>query len=141
MPQARMLTTKTHDSTSHCCRGGQFQVAHSTPYVFYRALKQAKGQMLRNLISYPKYIFRLIRPVLDKVDLKKSHNEIFSLNFFAIHSSSRHEKRCQMLERIFCLFQYSKNIRLAMLQVVPDKQPTPMTLAAKTEENTVLKLN
>ena len=66
---------------------------------------------------YPKSIFRLIRPVhvhlkTDKVDLKKSHYEKkFFLNIFAIHSSSRHEKRCRMLGRIFCLFQCSRNIR------------------------------
>jgi hypothetical protein len=43
--------------------------------------------------------------------LKKSHREIFFLHFFAIHSSSRHEKCYQMLERIFCLFQCSRNMR------------------------------
>jgi hypothetical protein len=34
----------------------------------------------------------------DKVDLKKKPpRNFFFLHFFAIHSSSRHEKRCQML--------------------------------------------
>ena len=36
---------------------------------------------------------------------------VFNLHFFAIHSSSRHEKRCRMLERIFCIFHCSRNIR------------------------------
>ena len=31
--------------------------------------------------------------------------------FFSIHSSSRHEKRCRMLQRIFWLFQWSRNQR------------------------------
>ena len=49
----------------------------------------------RNFFTvYPKNIFRFIWPVqTDKVDLKKSHREIlFFLHFFAIPSSSRHEK-------------------------------------------------
>ena len=33
------------------------------------------------------------------------------LHFFSILSSSRHEKRCRMSERIFCLFQCSRNIQ------------------------------
>ena len=71
--------------------------------------------MLRQLISYPKTIFRFIRPVhvhlkTDKVDLKKkTPRKNNFLKFFVIHSSSRHEKRCRMLERIFCLFQCSRN--------------------------------
>ena len=32
-----------------------------------------------------------------------------NLHFFSINSSSRHEKRCQMLQRLFWLFQCSKN--------------------------------
>jgi hypothetical protein len=48
----------------------------------------------------------------DKVDLKKKPpRKICFLHFFAIHSSSRHEKCCRMSERIFCLFQCSKNIQ------------------------------
>ena len=35
----------------------------------------------------------------------------FFLHFFSINSSSRHEKRCQMLQRLFWLFQCSKNPR------------------------------
>ena len=31
------------------------------------------------------------------------------MHFFSIDSSSRHEKRCQMLQRLFWLFQCSKN--------------------------------
>ena len=67
--------------------------------------------MLRYLILYPKNI----RPVYvhlktDKVDLKKKPSrKNFFLHFFAIYSSSRHEKRCRMLERLFCLFQCSRN--------------------------------
>ena len=74
-----------------------------------------KGQMLRYLISYPKNIFRFIRPVhvhlkTDKVDLKKKPARKFIfLHFFAMPSSSRHEIRCRMSERIFCLFQCSRN--------------------------------
>ena len=83
-----------------------------------------KGQMLRYLISYPKNIFRFIRPVhvhlkTDKVDFKKKPPRFFFfLHFFAIHSSSRHEKCCQMLERVFCLFQCSRNIRWAIIKSV-----------------------
>ena len=33
----------------------------------------------------------------------------FFLYIFAIHLSSRHEKRCQMCEILFCLFHGSKN--------------------------------
>ena len=46
----------------------------------------------------------------DKVDLKKKPpwKKIF-LHIFSIHSSSRYEKRCRMLQRLFWLFQCSKN--------------------------------
>ena len=46
----------------------------------------------------------------DKVDLKKRppwKKKI--LHFFSINLSSRHEKSCQMLQRLFWLFQCSKN--------------------------------
>ena len=33
------------------------------------------------------------------------------LHPFSIHSSSRHEKHCQKLQRLFWLFQFSKNPR------------------------------
>ena len=46
----------------------------------------------------------------------KSHREFF-LYIYAIHSSSRHEKQCQMLERIFCLFQRYRNIQCLINQV------------------------
>ena len=39
----------------------------------------------------------------------KSHRENFFLEIFAIQSSSRHEKRCQMCVRLICLFQCSRN--------------------------------
>ena len=59
--------------------------------------------------------FQIIRPVhvhlkTDKVDLKKRPpwKNIF-LHFFSIDSSSRHEKRWQMLQTLFLLFQCSKN--------------------------------
>ena len=59
--------------------------------------------------------FQIIRPVhvhlkMDKVDFKKRppwKKKI--LHFFSIDSSSRHEKRCQMLQTLFLLFQCSKN--------------------------------
>ena len=41
--------------------------------------------------------------------ISKSHREIFFLEIFAIQSSSRHEKRCQMCVRLICLFQCSRN--------------------------------
>ena len=59
--------------------------------------------------------FQIIWPVhvhlkTDKVDLKKRPPwKNFFLHFFSINSSSRHEKRCQMLQRLFWLFQCSKN--------------------------------
>ena len=65
--------------------------------------------------QYPKNIFRFIRPVhvhlkTDKVDLKKKPPwKKFFLHFFSIPSSSRHEKRCRMSQRIYCLFQCSRN--------------------------------
>ena len=59
--------------------------------------------------------FQIIRPFhvhlkMDKVDLKKRPpwKKKFCI-FFSIDSSSRHEKRCQMLQRLFWLFQCSKN--------------------------------
>ena len=59
--------------------------------------------------------FQIIRPVhvhlkTDKVDLKKRPpwKKIF-LHFFSIDSWSRHEKYCQMLQRLFWLFLCSKN--------------------------------
>ena len=74
-----------------------------------------KGKMLRWLVSYPKSIFRFIRPVhvhlkMDNVDyLKKPSWKKNLLDVFAIHSSSRHEKCCQMFIRLFCLFQCFRN--------------------------------
>ena len=74
-----------------------------------------KGQMLRKFIWYPKSIFSFIRPSMCiskriKWIKKKSHREkIFFCIFFSIPSSSRHEKRCQMSQRICCLFQCSRN--------------------------------
>ena len=41
--------------------------------------------------------------------LKKPPWEFNFFHIFGISSSSRHEKRCQMLERLFWLFQCSKN--------------------------------
>ena len=67
------------------------------------------------MILYPKNIFRFIRSVhvhlkTDNVDyLKKPSWFFFFFNFFAIHSSSIHEKRCQMFVKLFCLFQCSRN--------------------------------
>ena len=61
--------------------------------------------------------FQIIRPVhvhlkTDKVDLKKRPPwKKFFLHIFSIHSSSRHEKRCWMLQRILWLFQCSRNQR------------------------------
>ena len=40
--------------------------------------------------------------------ISKSHCDFF-IYIFAIHSSSRHEKRCRMSVRLFCLFQCSRN--------------------------------
>ena len=66
--------------------------------------------MLRQLISYPKNIFRSLdlRSQISKQIMwiiSKSHREIFFfLYIFAIHSSSRHKKRCQMSLRLFPYF-------------------------------------
>ena len=58
-------------------------------------------------------IYLLSAPIIEH-NAGAKYFQIFFLNFFlhlfAIHSSSWHEKRCQMLERIFCLFQCSINI-------------------------------
>ena len=41
--------------------------------------------------------------------ISKIHREnLFFLHIFAIRSSSRHEKHCRMLVRLFCLFQCSR---------------------------------
>ena len=46
----------------------------------------------------------------DNVDyLKKPPWKKFFFDIFAIHLTSRYEKRCQMLQRLFSLFQGSKN--------------------------------
>ena len=68
--------------------------------------------------------FQVIRPVhvhlkTDKVDLKKRPpwKKIF-LHIFSIHSSSRTEKRCQMLQTLFLLFQCSKNPQCVTLKLL-----------------------
>ena len=69
--------------------------------------------MLRQLISYPKKIFRSLdlRSQISKRIMwiiSKSHREKkFFFDIFAIHSSSRHEKCCQMNVRLFSLFRGS----------------------------------
>ena len=61
--------------------------------------------------------FQIIRPVhvhlkMDKVDLKKRPPwKKIILHIFSIHSSSRTEKRCQMLQTLFLLFPCCKNPR------------------------------
>ena len=40
---------------------------------------------------------------------KKPSWELNFLHIFGISSSSRHEKHCQMLQRLFCGFHYSRN--------------------------------
>ena len=40
--------------------------------------------------------------------ISKSHHDFF-IYIFAIHSSCRHEKRCRMSVRFFCLCQCSRN--------------------------------
>ena len=46
----------------------------------------------------------------DNVDyLKKPPWKKFFFDIFVIHLSSRYEKRCRMLQRLFSLFQGSKN--------------------------------
>ena len=51
----------------------------------------------------------------DKVDLmiykKATMKKKKNLHIFSIHTTSRHEKHCQMLETLFWLFQCSKNPR------------------------------
>ena len=69
--------------------------------------------MLSYLLSYPKNIFRSLdlRSQISKRIMwiiSKSHREIFFFfDIFAIHSSSRREKRCQMSVRLFSLFRGS----------------------------------
>ena len=50
---------------------------------------------------------------MDNVDYLKKRLKFF-LYIFAIHSSSRHEKRCQMSVRLFSLFQGSRNQQCSM---------------------------
>ena len=62
--------------------------------------------------QYPKSIFKFIWPFHVACasqngysGLKKSHSGIFFfLHNFSFHSSFRHEKCCQMLERLFAYF-------------------------------------
>ena len=68
--------------------------------------------------------FQIIRPVhvhlkTDKVDLKKRPpwKKNF-LQFFSIDSSSRHEKRCQMLQRLFWLFQCFRNTQCIHIELL-----------------------
>ena len=69
--------------------------------------------MLRQLISYPKIFFRSLdlRSQISKRIMwiiSKSHREKkFFFDIFAIHSSSRHEKCCQMSVRLLSLFRGS----------------------------------
>ena len=60
------------------------------------------------VISYHKNIFSFAMCISKWIKwiLKNSHRDFFL--HFAIHSSNRHVR---MLERIFCLFQCSRNIR------------------------------
>ena len=57
-------------------------------------------------------ISKWIKWILKKASMKKK------LHIFAIHSSSRHEKRCWMLERLFWLFQCSRNKRCCEFSIV-----------------------
>ena len=43
--------------------------------------------------------------------IKKKHCDFFFFHIFSIQSSSRHEKRCRMLQTLFWLFQCSRNTR------------------------------
>ena len=64
-------------------------------------MSQKKFQIFRSQISDLK---------TDNVDyLKKPPWKNFFFDIFVIHLSSRYEKRCQMLQRLFSLFQGSKN--------------------------------
>ena len=69
--------------------------------------------MLRQLISYPKIFFRSLdlRSQISKRIMwiiSKSHREKKNFfDIFAIHSSSRHEKCCQISVRLFSLFRGS----------------------------------
>ena len=57
-------------------------------------------------------------PIL-QVHKSKSHCEIsISSTFFTIPSSSRHEKHYQMLERLFVLFHYTRNILWSCISVL-----------------------
>ena len=71
-------------------------------------------------------IFQIFRSQIsdlktDNVDyLKKPPWKKFFFDIFAIHLTSRYEKRCQMLQRLFSLFQGSKNQLCALM--VPASQ-------------------
>ena len=75
--------------------------------------------MLRQLISYPKNIFRSLdlRSQISKRIMwiiSKSHHEIFFFDIIAIHLSSRHEKHFQICVGLFCLFPCSRNEQWAV---------------------------
>merc|ERR1740129_2595189 len=69
--------------------------------------------------------------------ISKSHREnFFFFYIFAIHSSSRYEKRCQMLQRLFSLFQGSKN---QLWLDIKKLQNTKKTLYTKLSANMFIK--
>jgi hypothetical protein len=47
---------------------------------------------------------------MDRLDKSENISIVKKMHFFTIHSSSRHEKRFQMLQTLFWLFQYSRNM-------------------------------
>ena len=55
--------------------------------------------------------------VLSCRQLKKPPWDFNFLHIFAIPSSSRHEKRCQMVERLFVVFHHSRNTLWKVVQV------------------------
>ena len=63
----------------------------------------------KSFVCFQLQIFCTTHLKTGNVDYLKRPSWKKLLYFFAIHSSSRHEKCCQMLQTLFWVFQYSRN--------------------------------
>ena len=110
-------------------------LAHSfAPSFNLRRANQRRANLRR--ASGDPYIFGPVhqRLKMEKMDLKKSSWKKNVLHIFSINSSSKHEKRCQMLQRVFWLFQCSKNPRCIYLQFIV----TYLTAPARSDPENML---
>ena len=86
------------------------------PIIILLASTASLGSLICPELKFEKITMSLGYVLMDKQlngwsGFKRKTPRNFFLHFFAIHSSSRHGKRCSMLERIFGLFSCSRNIQ------------------------------